>query len=308
MAPYRAVDPELIGLLREVAVAERSALFDVTPEQLARSPLDAKPRVPNTSALLSNAERRLLETRREELGVLLYWYGHQVRTADPALAHTWHDSVTVDRELEPPTGGELAARAQRLATAGGLDTSDVEAVACLRRCLGGGAESPAKILVAALRVAPSDSMRMCLGADLYTSRRPISSARVLRDLLESRPAALVASYALEELGFQACSELRYPEAALHYEQAALADAGRVMPLVFWLFAAVQAGEPVSAARAAARIDELAGPEHSAVRWFVSGHLADRTRGGWAPTRAADACRSALAQVGPAAMEVLSVFA
>jgi hypothetical protein len=302
------VDSEVLGLLREVAALDRSELFEVTTAQLERSPLEDVPRASMMSALLSGAERRLLETRREELGVLLYWYGHQVRTNDPELGHTFHESVTVDRELEAPTGGELAARAQRLATRSQLGTSEDDAIACLRHCMGGGDVSPDKIMVAGLRVAPSDSMRMCLGTDLYGAGRPASSRRVLRDLLESRPSALVSSYALEELGFQACSEHRYPDAAAHYQQASFADESRIMPIVFWLFAAVQAGDAGRAGQAASRIDDMVAPEHSSIRWFVSGHAADRISGGWTPTRGAETCLRALAEVGPAAREVLSVFA
>jgi len=310
MAPYKAVDPEVIGLLQEVAIAERSELFEVAPARFARHPIVDVPRFSATSTLLSGAERRLLETRREELGLLLYWYGYRVRNANPRLAHTYHDSVTVDRSLDAPSGRELAARAQRLSTGtggGALDASEDEALACLRGCMGGGPLSPDQIMVAGLRVAPSDAMRMCLGADLYTAGRARSSGRVLRDLLESRPSALLVSYTLEELGWQACTEGRYPEAAGSYRQASEADETRSMPPVLWLFSAVQAGDVAQAREAAGRVDDMVGREHSSIRWFVDGHATDRSRGGWEPTRASAACASALADVGPASGEVLSVF-
>jgi hypothetical protein len=257
-----SMSPDLRELLGEIAEDPRAQLLRVKSAQAAREGLERNPKVSSSAPFLRKAERRLLELYREELGRLLYAYAHVARMQVPENESRVHYQ---DCKHPEPTKPETDHGARPLLEFRGADEAEAD---LLRRCLGSThGIDPSEIIGAALRVAPSDKAQVMLGTDLSLKGSSSEARNVLTAFLAREPRSQVDSFAWEALGFLACQEGSYGQAAGHYEAAVRFDPGRVIPGLAWLRFSLLAGVEDAASRAAAFIDRMVPEESPAIEWY-----------------------------------------
>ena len=256
MSPFE-LSPELRALLGEVAAdPQASALRNHLGESIARGP-----RHPTSAALLADAEQRLLEVLRDETARWLYQQAHLTNLKvdeDYVTFVHWGDDQSQPEDRPCPLSAELDA-----------SRVDPELPGVLAR------REPAEMLAIALRMAPSDSIRIALGITCARAGQHARSEELLVPVCDSGDR-LMASYAFENLAYLRTREFASREAARNYERALEADPTRVIPALSWLRFSLWALDREGALRARSFIDQHIRPDHAGVLWYARTYVPDLT--------------------------------
>ena len=277
------LDPEVRGLLEEIATQPAAHLLRSDPTRLRSILYPEAPRPGARDRLLSNAEDLLLRAHRDNVGRLLYTQAAVLLTQDTPFGRSISPSITVDRNLDLPD--EATLERESAAAAAGLAARAPEPAAELlaRCCAAGTRVQPAELLEASLRLRPSDSVRVTLALDMIRRDQLQAAEEALHEVLARHPSAMIASYAWQDLGLLENHRGRHAQAADAYKKAASAHEGRIAPLLSLFGEYLHLGQSEGALETGRRIDELASPDHSAVRRYVSGRGGARRAGEWRPT-------------------------
>jgi hypothetical protein len=203
--------------------------------------------------------------------------------SDPVFGCKLSRSVTVDNDLELSPRSELRAQARLFSDTKPQQGEIQEGVELLGRCFGSGSSAAcAQILLASMRLAPSDSARVCLAIDLSQQGRHAQAVELLEDVIAQHPSDLIKSYALQNLGMITSDRGEHARSSEYYENSVLAHEGRIGAAIDWFLMSVQAARSDSL-RAAEAVDALSPPDHRTVSDYIDRAVQNRRRGTWLPT-------------------------
>ena len=267
MADRFQMSPELRELLGELAQDDSAKLLRVPAESIWPESQEQRPHVGASAPFLKAAERKLLEVHREEAARLLYEYMTWIQREDPRFnAYSHHADC---RETRPRA--EVDADAKGLLQAAEGESVELEGEALLRACVASDASvSPSALLGAAMRLAPSTSIRIAQGLfRLLELDDPAGSEALLRQTLEETGSTNLASYSWENLGLLAARRGDYGEAATCYARAVRRDGSRALPKLSWLHFGLLAGRVDDCVRAAELVDRSIKQDDASLVWFSS---------------------------------------
>ncbi|MFT5052603.1 MAG: tetratricopeptide (TPR) repeat protein [Chlamydiales bacterium] len=261
------IDPEVALLLRETIRDPEAELFKAKDPSTLAGVSALAGRVSVRQAGLALAERHLLQTYREEAAWLLRQAALTRLYEEPGNAHVLEKSVTVDRDIELIHEPEWTRRAAVTRARGTLD--DVPE-ACWEWS---GQVSIETLCEASCRLLPSDEALIYLAFNANRGGRYELVAPLLKRVLEAGPTALNASYAWENLGYLYSNLRQLDRAVDAYRLGASTCERRPAAVLQWLHIAVRASNGHELTRAAAFLDDMIAPDHSALDAHISNRAA-----------------------------------
>lgn len=283
-------DPEVLALLDEIASDPRASLLRMPARPLKNWIAGPEEVLSPHASHLTRAERHLVQAYREEAASVLV----------EACIRELSQSRVADSSTPPsPT---LEARARRLVDHAGIDGPDLEP---LERVASSKRVSSLVIAGAAMRLAPSDVARNCLGAALTLEGSPASARRVLGPVARDGATARQRAKALANLGM-VCSELRDYEGAVEYNRLACRTDGDWAAAPIWaLVGAIQLGRERDVVEFLRRVDQRASTR--SVQDLAAGMRRDRIKGSWSPTRDSARALSLVQRLGAQSRELCNAF-
>ena len=262
------MDPEVEGILREIAADPRSRLLRVDRPGLFSAILDHDPRISSFAAGLTAAERHLLDVHRAEVAWLL---------REACLMKFYGDvdyAMWVDETLPKQGSRRISTIAQwnrrkEAELALDEDESVGDAYDLVRRCFESRAAlSVTQLASMALRLEPRDNARLYIAFDLLFTRQVDASRRILLDLFESPPSLANAAAAHEALALGYAIQGDRGAALKHSRYGTELELDSCEPPMNWVLNALLLEDLDELVRASFRLNEVAGREHPSVQSFV----------------------------------------
>lgn len=305
------LDPEVEGILRELAADPRSTLLR-TPRPTSIRPLfDEAAARSSVEAGRTAAERELLDVWRARVAFHL---------REASLLRLFEEPETetyIGREgprgelIETADPERLEADARDARDDDSLDVESLHGLELVVRCVQGAGDdrpSAAQLAAASLRLVPHDSARSYVAQELLMRDESRTALRVLQNILAGAPSPYMRSIAWENSGWALSNLDDHAGAAQAYEVAAQLGPARSVPHLSWLFKAVLLGRTDDARRAARLVEEINGSGHPSVESWFSGIRGRRRAGRWSPSAESRTVRSALeSSAGPLTQRLLDVF-
>jgi hypothetical protein len=274
MTESLAFDPELEGLLREIAADPGSRLLRMPRPTRPRGLLAIPEPVTRARAGLSVAERHLIEVHRDELADLLRRACLIRFFSDPQRKMYLNRSKTANEvmRLESPEGWRTVARPvlsnarASYPTLSGLDLIE----ACLRPGFGYGI-TITELARTSQVLQPTSIAEDYVGLDQVLSGHRGIGERILWQLIATAPPSYILSCAFETLGLSAGIDLNEVIALKHYRKAAVVSPERTNPLMSWLYFATRLEDRAEATKASAHLEAMGPIPHEVVSSFVSAH-------------------------------------
>ncbi len=269
------IEPELLDLLKDIAGDEGATLLRVPPAKRRALLFERDPRAFPSQAFQSNAEKRILEKYRAEVGRILHAYSIVlVETQPPARFCLYGDRVR-----RRPSSTEIQDRAKAALRVGSEIGLDPETRRVLDQCTNHGTSASLSGLGAArLRMTPSESARVSFLLSTLADAGPTDHVRnQLAECAETAASAAVASHALEGIAWADWTRGRFSSACTSYRAAAERDDSRVAPLMFWLSSALCSERSEDARLAAQLLDERIDVNAPALRWYAAKLAEERGR-------------------------------
>jgi hypothetical protein len=282
MTSPTGIDPEIRELLQELASDQGARLLRVTPQDARASLYERDRRVFPSAPFLRNAEKKLLEAYRNELGRLLYRWGVVLlfQRGVPALCRYGYQSHPLpdqERVRQEVAGIRAPARAGQL---------ENEVAELLASCLSVGAcPDPTEVFVASLRVQPTHRTLRSLGTALVIGNTHLKRGRMLmEDALHQQSFGTDASYSLEAIASTDCIEGNYGAALKLYEAASNEDPDRATTAQAWFAMALQVGDWRQVLASSERLEQSRFDE-SLLDWYPCALRSGRKLNAWQPTKA-----------------------
>jgi hypothetical protein len=276
--PY---DPELEGLLREIAADPRSSLLRDprarTPGALLERPTAVHP----TATGLTTAERHLLEVHRDELADVLRRACLMRFFADPDRAIYLNRSRSAGQELEIDTPEQWRERARAALADARRAPAPLEGLDLLEACLRPAPHEPVSITQlarASQRLQYTDVAEAYVGLDLVISNDREVGERVLTGLVDSSCSVEVRACSLENIALAHGLGGDDFGAVQFYKSSVQVDASRPAPQLAWLFCGLLWADETETRQAASILDDLVGGANSAVDHYISCKLEQRRAG------------------------------
>jgi len=306
-----SIDPEVEEILRLIGADRGSALLRVPRPQNIRGLLERTPRVSVGAAMLTVAERHLLQVHRNEVARLLVEAGKTLLIDGPRRRVKVSPYQTARREhlrLEP---GDLARQMQKIRPSRTIEDNLDHPWKLLEECVRhpfGLAPTVTQLAEASLRLQPSDEARIEAGLDLIHLGAPEASVRILHDVLQAPASASIWASAENNLGV-AFAYLGEMEKAHHHHVSACEVGEDVLePWMNRLIFAIQLGLVDDARLAAESIDSLASETHPLVVSVAKRQEVDRLSGVWFPTGVShESIRQLESRLGPASRRIIAGF-
>ncbi len=304
------VDPELEGLLRELASRPRSVFLRSSRKDAMR--VLRSRTTPGVSAMaVSDAlERELVTVHRAELAEILK-EACRTRLLEGEREKLFMMPYKRKDERHTPTAiVQLHARLDRSVRTETPSLADgLKGVLC--DALSPGAFTALPVLdLAALgqRLCPSDTWRLMAAISLIASRMTSSARRLAETVMEGWPNDDDALRALEVAALAECMEGR-PHLALDLQDWACSIAGDypigAINRLRYALLAVQESRVIDASE---RLESTLWRDHALVPHTCNANLARRQSGDWVPSHAAVQLAQKLApRLGPVSREVTRVF-
>lgn len=252
------LDPDLEGVLHDLAKRGSSTLLAVRPDQIARSLYGGWEALSAGSPGLNSVERHLLEVHRDEMAWLL------------REAYVRGFYADEERAWQVRYGGTLAPTTDLEDALDGLDAvshRDPDAARCVQ-LIRGGAPGLA-LLEASMRFESADNTLVFMANDHVAHGKMRVAEAVARRVIERRPSALHLALARHARGVALSSLELAEDAARELMQAerllgrcTVAGLGVELPLCVQLTVSMQLGQVEQlerAARAIGELDETADP-------------------------------------------------
>lgn len=306
MSDLVAINPEIEGLLREVAADPDSCLLRLPSDSLRRGARRAE--LPDRAGLtgLRPAERELLRTWRRETAYLLLVACYRQQVTAPEHKHLVH-RVSFDgrltRFLDRPWARLGSTRL-------GLPSESAlcQALALLAKCASpDGKRWPSvfELASAASRIEPSTASRNYAALDLILNGRPSSGVRMLEGLYFDVPVFQLMAASNRTLGYERMGRLERS-----YESVCTAtwpSIGALQRSLFGAALSAQLGLRADAARWAARLEDA--PASSEEFRILEEGLRERRRTGWWSARpgSAQMLANLARNFGPRTRSLASAF-
>lgn len=274
-------DPELEGLLRELAADPRSQLLRLPrprtlPQLLARPDL-----VRPTHTGLTKAERHLLHVHRDELANVLRRACLMRFFSDPERAIYLNRSIDAHTQIQVETPEQWRARARDTLADLRRSPDPLEGIALVEACLRPDTERSVTITQlarASMLLQPTDTADSYVGLDLLLSDRFAEGASVMEGVLARPSTRVIRSCALEALGHASSQSGDTASACMLYRAASDECLERPSASVGWLASALQAGLKAQAIEAGARLDQTFPSSEPAIRDLIEGYAAQVSAG------------------------------
>jgi hypothetical protein len=261
------IDPELEGLLRELAEDPRSSLLRVRrPADLA-GVFEGAPAATAATAGLTSLERHLVQARRTDLAQLLRDACLIRFFGDPELDKWVARYVTVDEQVNVPDESAWRGQARREAGMATSDPATCDGVALLQKCLRTSdfhSVSISELAVVSIRLEPTHHGRLYVCADLATRNQADAAERIARGVLGAMPSPSDASHAWEALAL--CASLRgdFVGAVEAAQKACDLPEPRPQTQLYWLYYALMARDSSKAAEASDRLRGFMDSDHPVI--------------------------------------------
>lgn len=295
-------EPELEGLLREIALDPRSSLFKIDRPTAIRGLFNREQAASRMMTGLTAAERHLLQVKRSEAALLLREACTALILAQPGAELTlrveasrdggqdsWDDRLRQSRALiwDDPQGPEL-----------------MWSLTCGQH----SNLSVADLALASLRLEATDHARLYVALDLIKRHQVDSGVRVLKNILGGSPSPLYASYCFEHLGMAHSDAGNKTAAQRFYKKAWQLQEQRSLPLLAWFAHSLGLADAESAIKAASILDGTRYHQDSEVNWYVNAQESTRQEASWKPSPAASTLAKRFKDgVGGVSRRLASVF-
>ncbi len=269
-----AFDPELEGLLREIAADPGSRLLRMPRSTRPRDLLAIPEPVTRARAGLSVAERHLIEVHRDELAHLLRraclirFFSDPRRNMYLNRCKTAHETA----HLESPE--HLQALARSAIDGARAYFPELSGLDLIEACLGpelGAGHTITELARASQTLQPTDIAEDYVGLDQVLSGHRRIGERILWRLTTATPQQYIRSCAFETLGLSAGLDINEVVALEHYRKAAVLCPERTNPIMSWLYFATRLEYKAEAMRASAYIEAVGPISSEVVTSFVSAH-------------------------------------
>lgn len=299
-------DPEVDGLLREIAADPRSSLFKFgaprNPMSWAEYTEPLSPWTPD----LTTAERHLLRVHRADVAQLLRErWGIELILRPPGRVHIvvgesaqepgakvfaerWREKAHGQPELVPGTQGDLLLRMGERAPLGTEDLSE--------------------LVHTAMRLDPSNCSRIYLAQDSVRRGELRSARTVLAQVLSTEPDPSLAVH-----GWMGIAQIESMRGNLRnardlYDSGVKASPGFLVGMASSILLSAQVGDREALLSKGRALDEL-GPAHDpALDAFVAGEARTRAAGVWSASQeGVQLARRLQDHVGASTRRVLGVF-
>lgn len=246
-------DPELLGLLREIASDPRSRLMKLATQGIDRRINLHEPPISEGEPFLTRAERHLLGEYRQQVGRWLYEAAKRAYLLSPqektGAYRGPHARWGPLRSLE-----DLGAERQLLRDLVPFDEEARTVVAGVSVAPGDGRT----LGLASLRLVPRDSARNLVGLTCFQAGDRTEGNRLLAEVLHHRPSHWYKSVTLQNVAYGLVEEGRLEEARPLYASAHQAEEARPEPLLGLLSTCLLSGDEHGVQHAATRLSELPG--------------------------------------------------
>ena len=295
--PERPLDPELVGLLEELADQDgRQLLARLSQWKNPASPTVAD-RLRPGSPFLSNLERHLLDVYRDDLGLLVEEACLDLFLSAPAFAHSVQPNRDVDgRLILPRDRAALRADRDRLEPLVADDPPCGAALDILRRLwerpLDGGPQEKSELLVLALagsRVRPSDVFEIYTALGFGLIGDLVEAERRILNVYHNPVRYTRKAVAACNLGKISESRGRLSDSMAWYRRGATlkqtSEAGLApwaLSAASWAVAAILLGDLSQAREAFQHLSEELPPKDPTIQAYCHRLRADRFTGTWVP--------------------------
>jgi len=271
-------DPELEGLLRELAADPRSRLLRLPrprtlPELLARPDL-----VRPAHTGLTLAERHLLQVHRDELADVLRRACLMRFFSDPARAIYLNRSIDAHTRIEVDTPEQWRARARDVLADLRRSPGPLEGIDLVEACLRPDAErtiSITQLARASMILQPTDTAQAYVGLDLVMSDRSTEGIQTMEEVLSLKPQGVVRACILENIGLALGQSNDLAGACDRYKEASRLCPERPSPAVGWLMTALQSGLREQSIEAAAQLDQTESHAQAGAMDLISNYASQK---------------------------------
>ena len=279
------LDPELEGILREVASDPRSRLLKVERTGSIGELINPNP-ITAAVAGLTVAERHLVDVYREELAWTLRELAVTSLFASEAAGLWLHRSISVGEQLHVREVPEIVGMTRALPSPEPDPLIGVRGIleGLVAQAAEGVRVDPSEAATASLRLVPADRARICAAHYLGQLGEHDAALRVLQGTVSGLPSSVDASFAWENIGMIQSKSGLWKAAIASYMHASRLARARAEPILNWAFNAYLAGEWSEFDEIVARLDGLVAASDQCVKRFVSQLAAQRAGGYWSPPR------------------------
>ena len=280
--PYH-LDPEVDGLLREIAADPRSSLFRAPRPAPAVAWAGLSDCASERSPDFTAAERHLLAVHRAEVAWLLKkrWSIEITSAPQRVTAIAYQTTVPRVSNHRTPVAWDHDAEAT-LAQAPRQD----EESKLLQSLVGRRSFDDvtlSRLVATAMYIEPSNHGRIYLAQDLIRADQVRAARALLEKVIRTEVRGRYESYALDNIAVIEGNRLNFHLARDLYARAASIGDVRTTPLGCWFLLSLQTADMEQALEAGARIDALPAASDSLVDSFVVAQRQTRQGGFWSPT-------------------------
>lgn len=260
------LDPEIRGLIEEIAATPGSTLLHTPPSDVYHSPYD---RLRPTTPGLTTAERHLVEVHGEELA---WWLrmGCVVGLLSSPLVEAvygYRDSAT--EPATTPTQARLREMINRQRRTRDARLDPILSDRFIEEVGSFDAVPRAARLSSLLR--PSPEAEIYFAVHCMETGQTGSAIRVLRQAMHSYPAPELLGMCWSNIGRLRFQQGKFRLAAAAYGASASHGPARPTPLICWFVSALACDDPGQVARASEMLDRLVAAEHPRVGQFIGAH-------------------------------------
>jgi len=275
MSESLTFDPELEGLLREIAADPRSRLLRIPRSPRPRDVLAIPEPVSRARAGLSLAERHLIEVHRDEAADVMRRACLVRFFIDPQRSIYVHRSKSVGESIHVDTPDELQQRASNNILDARTSNVHIDGLSLIEACTShdlGGTISITQLARASQLLQHTDVAEDYVGLDQVISGDRLLGERVLLRLVTTSSSPYLLSCAYEALGLSGGLHDNDRVAMERYKAAALACPGRPSSAMSWLYFATRVADRPEALHASATLGELGRIGNDVLDAFVAAHI------------------------------------
>ena len=291
VAEMLTIDPELEGLLREVAADPDSSLLKVPRQKQIRAFFDrGGARSTIESYGLTNIERHLLLAHRTELAHLLYQACLRQLVEGPRSRFFVSRFTSLDRELRIDT--RLESRSVPIPLSEFQPPSDpdyLRGLELLEECATPADSKRPSVLdlaSAGFALQRSDEFRLFASSELTQGPSLRTALLLLREVLQCIPTHSNAVSAWSQVGLAYSRLLNFERSHGAYAHLCTLDGSHIVGWLSRFLLAFQCGDRSDVRRVADRMSDAAFERHPAVDHFIQSTRRRRNAGEWSPTKAA----------------------
>jgi hypothetical protein len=305
------LDPEVEGLLREVAADPHSSLLRVPRGKAVPALYEDQPAAGPATAGLSAAEREILRVHRFEVACLLMeaCLLKLVQGSDTRMYVSKFVTATVTRA---PIHREDLLRGLRSHTTGEPGTMEVgDSMVLLARVVAdcdAGVPTIAELAASAHRLQPSNRSRVLAAQDMAIHQSPRAALLLLRTVLGATPSSSIQLSAWSAIGL-ACLDLGdHHSAQIAYKNASQLDTSRPGTWMDRLAVGLQVGDVRDVTNTSHHLSIILRQDIAALEWYVVSRAHRRRVGQWTPTAAASQLAASIREnVDTPARRICDVF-